>query len=172
MNTCHSLSLESKRTIICETPIHVANAKLTKLDTFNCDDINEDIPETKLMSIPEQFKLLSQELRGEELTLRWSLNTSNIQEQVTCDQVQLYKSDPINGQKSIFYTAPLNCQSENKTVLEAHFDLGKVGLHNIHPAVTSILACASVLKNNTILGKQKFKIFYQILCEIKILKYL
>ena len=67
------------------------------------------------------------------------------------DQVQLYKSDQ-DGHQSLFYSAPLNCQSKNKTVLEAHFDLSKVGLHNIHPAVTSILACASILKNDTILG--------------------
>ena len=37
-------------------------------------------------------------------------------------------------------------------LLEAHFDLMKVGLNNIHPAVTSIMACASILKHDTIKG--------------------
>ena len=165
LGTCHSLSLESKRSIICETPIHVANAMLTALDTTvicddgdddttNHDDNQEDIPdEPKVVSIPEEFSLLSKQLMGDELTLRWSLNMSGSGDldQIKCDQVELFKSDTEDRQ-SLFYSAPLNCQSENQTVLEAHFDLRKVGLNNIHPAVTSILACASILKNDSIKG--------------------
>ena len=163
LSTCSSLTLESKRSIICETPIHVANAMLTALDkTVICDDNDgdtnhdnqENIPdEPKVMSIPEEFSLLSKNLVGDELTLRWSLNMSGSGDldQFKCDQVELYKSDTEDRQ-SLFYSAPLNCQSENQTVLEAHFDLMKVGLNNIHPAVTSIMACASILEHDTIKG--------------------
>ena len=136
---------------------------LTALDkTVICDDNDgdtnhdnqENIPdEPKVMSIPEEFSLLSKNLVGDELTLRWSLNMSGSGDldQFKCDQVELYKSDTEDRQ-SLFYSAPLNCQSENLTVLEAHFDLMKVGLNNIHPAVTSIMACASILKHDTIKG--------------------
>ena len=81
------------------------------------------------------------------------MSGSGDHDQIKCDQVELYKSDT-EDRRSLFYSAPLNCQSENQTVLEAHFDLRKVGLNNIHPAVTSIMACASILKNDTIKGLQ------------------
>ena len=112
------------------------------------------------MENSEEFQLLSQQQKGDDLTLQWRLESS-WKDQISCYDLELYKSDSylevaqdINWSRSIFTTIPLDCQSENKTVIEAHLNLKQIiGLYNIHPAVTSILACATIQKNDRLLGK-------------------
>ena len=130
------------------------------------------------MENSEEFQLLSQQQKGDDLTLQWRLESS-WKDQISYCDLELYKSDSyleakiqndlgdlkmgpgevaqdINWSRSIFTTIPLDCQSENKTVIEAHLNLKQIiGLYNIHPAVTSILACASIQKNDRLLGKEK-----------------
>ena len=128
------------------------------------------------MENSEEFQLLSQKQNGDDLTLQWRLESS-WKDQISYCDLELYKSDSyleakiqndlgdlkmgpgevaqdINWSRSIFTTMPLDCQSENKTVIEAHLNLKQIiGKYNIHPAVTSILACAAIQKNDRLLGE-------------------
>ena len=160
------LSLSSKRSIRCTTPTKYANGILNNLDELSCDDkvSNEDIIPLQL-SIPEEFSLLSKHLsNNNELNLKWQVNISNY----TSDQVQLYRDDGIGSQIQLMskpliplIQQPSSQESDgnnpfediNKTtVLEANFDLKKVGIltstnSNIHSAALSaILACATIIK--------------------------
>ena len=123
------------------------------------------------MENSEEFQLLSQQQKGDDLTLQWRLESS-WKDQISYCDLELYKSDSDlevaqdkNWSRSIFTTIPLDCQSENKTVIEAHLNLKQIiGLYNIHPAVTSILACASIQKNDRLLGKDRVNIYVYNLC--------
>ena len=157
------LSLSSKRSIRCTTPTKYANGILNNLDELSCDDkvSNEDIIPLQL-SIPEEFSLLSKHLsNNNELNLKWQVNISNY----TSDQVQLYRDDgnqdliqllskpliPLVQQPSSQETGGYNFEDINKTtVLEANFDLKKVGIltstPNIHSALSTISVCATIIK--------------------------
>lgn len=141
------LSLSSKRSVRCSTPTKYANAILNNLDQLTCDDndsLTEDIIPLQ-QSIPEEFRLLSKSLNSDELSLKWLVAVDNF----TSDQVQLYK-ELEQGQVQ-FYSAPLIVNNlENRTILEANFDLKKIGIfahEDIH-SVTAILACATIVKSD------------------------
>jgi len=152
------LSLSSKRSIRCSTPTKLSNAILNNLDELSCDDheSNEDIIPLQL-SIPEEFSLLSKSISNDELSLKWQVKLSNF----TSDQAQLYRDDG-KGDKISLISKPLiplpqNDEEDNQTitVLEASFDLKKVGIltqpytsSSIHP--DSLSACATILNVDNI----------------------